>query len=40
MEYIAVRVMTCSQPKCITPKIRGHKLRSGVYWKEALKQNG
>lgn len=32
--------MQISQPKGIKPKMREHKLRTGVNWKGALKQKG
>ena len=32
MEQAAVIVMECSQLKGVKPKMRGPKLRSGVYW--------
>jgi hypothetical protein len=32
--------MESSHPKDIELKMRGHKLRSGVYWQGALKQKG
>jgi len=31
MEYVGVRITKCSQPKRVKPKMRGHKVRSGVY---------
>jgi hypothetical protein len=37
---MGVSIIECSQPKGIKPKMRGHKLRSGVYWQGAFKQNG
>jgi len=32
--------MERSQPKGVKPKMRGRKLRSGVYWQGALKHRG
>jgi hypothetical protein len=33
-----VSVIECSQSKNVTQKMRGRKLRSGVYWQRSLKQ--
>jgi len=32
--------MERSQPKGVEPKMRGRKLRSGVYWQGALNHQG
>jgi hypothetical protein len=43
MEYVGgggVSVIAISQPKGIKLKMRGYKLRSGVYWQRVLMQNG
>jgi len=40
MEWVRFTTLECSQPKNIQPKIRGHKLRSGVYWQGMLEQKG
>jgi hypothetical protein len=32
--------MEINQPKGIKPKMRRRKVRSGVYWQEALKPKG
>jgi hypothetical protein len=37
---ILVSVIECSQSKGANPKMREHKLRSGVKWHRVLKQNG
>ena len=38
MEFVGVSVIERRQPTDGKPKIRGCKLRSGVYWQWALKQ--
>ena len=35
-----VSVIECSQPKGVTLKMKGRKLRRGECWQEALKQKG
>jgi hypothetical protein len=40
MELVRFGIIECSQRKVIQPKIRGHKLRSGVYWQGMLEQKG
>jgi hypothetical protein len=32
--------MEINQPRSVKPKVRGHKLRSGLNWQEVLKQKG
>jgi hypothetical protein len=40
MEWVEFSIIECNQPKGIQPKIRGHKLRSCVYWQGMLEQKG
>jgi hypothetical protein len=38
MDRVSVR--DSSKPTAISPKVRGHKLRSGIHWQGALKEKG
>ena len=38
MEWVRFSILECSQPKGIQPKIRAHKLISGVCWQGMLEQ--
>ena len=38
MELVGIGIIEHSQPKGIKLKMRGHELRTGVYWQGALKQ--
>jgi hypothetical protein len=38
MEYAGFSIIECRQPRGIALKMRGHKLRSGVYWQRVLKK--
>jgi hypothetical protein len=38
MEYVGVGITGSSKPKGVKLKMRGCKVRSGVYWQGALKQ--
>jgi hypothetical protein len=40
LEYGGFSIIECSQPKGIQTKMRGYKLRSGIYLQGALKQKG
>ena len=40
MEWVRFSLLECSEPKGIQPKLRGHKLRSGVCWQGMLEQKG
>jgi hypothetical protein len=40
MEYVGISLIDRIQPKGIKPNMGGRKLRSGVYWQAALKQEG
>jgi hypothetical protein len=40
MEQIRGSVADRNQPKAVIPKMRGHKLRSGIHWQGAIKEKG
>jgi len=40
MELTRISVRDSSKPTAITPKMRGHKLRSVIHWQGALKEKG
>jgi len=38
MELVVTGIIEHSQPKGIKLKMKGHELRSGIYWQGALEQ--
>jgi hypothetical protein len=40
MELRGASVIERSEPKGVKPKMKGHKLRSGVNWQGELKEKG
>jgi len=38
MKLVGIGIIEHSQPKSIKLKMRGHELRSGIYWQGALEQ--
>jgi len=38
MEWVGVNVMQHSQPEGFKVKMRGHKLRNGIYWQGVLQK--
>ena len=40
MEYVGVSVTERGQQRRVKPKMKGRKLRSGVFWQGEIKQKG